>query len=255
MAEPTTTPTDSNGLKVINASLFRMGTKSMAQAYKILGYKTHHGLLEDVMDTPWSLLEKAAEATWPSSNQLPLHDHRTPARTGTQFVWGSKYDLVTDLASPFAPELIKAFPEAKVVVVQRDFDKWLPSFKSEIRDKVMKEPNSSIVAFITSTFLRIRPVHAMKKVLLGFFGAKIRMLVPPERRLEYKLGSGWEPLCAFLGVEVPDVDFPQANEAKEHSIEAEARQKKLAINAIKVAGPWIIGIGAVAATWLYTRRR
>jgi hypothetical protein len=183
--------------------------------------------------------------------------------------------VVTDLASPFAPELIKAFPEAKVVVVQRDFDKWLPSFKSEIRDKVMKEPNSSIVAFITSTFLRIRPVHAMKKVLLGFFGAKsreeidgervrqvydayfqqVRMLVPPERRLEYKLGSGWEPLCAFLGVEVPDVDFPQANEAKEHSIEAEARQKKLAINAIKVAGPWIIGIGAVAATWLYTRRR
>lgn len=33
-----------DGLKVINAGLFRMGTKSMAEAYKILGLRTHHAL-------------------------------------------------------------------------------------------------------------------------------------------------------------------------------------------------------------------
>jgi hypothetical protein len=37
--------------------------------------------------------------------------------------------------------------------------------------------------------------------------------VPKERLLEYELGSGWDPLCAFLGKEVPDVLFPRANES------------------------------------------
>ncbi|KAK6955969.1 hypothetical protein Daesc_003616 [Daldinia eschscholtzii] len=117
--------------------------------YIILGYKTHHGLLEDVIDTPWALIEQAAEATWPK-------------------IWGS-YDAATDIASQFAIELIKAYPEAKVVIVKRDSDKWWPSFRSELRDTVMKQPLSDIQAFITSKLLGIRPVHAMRKVILEFF--------------------------------------------------------------------------------------
>ena len=42
--------------------------------------------------------------------------------------------------------------------------------------------------------------------------ASVRKMVPGERLLEYRLGSGWEPLCAFLGKEVPDVEFPRVNE-------------------------------------------
>lgn len=40
----------------------------------------------------------------------------------------------------------------------------------------------------------------------------VRRIVPRERLLEYKLGSGWEPLCNFLGKEVPDVEFPKVND-------------------------------------------
>ena len=43
--------------------------------------------------------------------------------------------------------------------------------------------------------------------------ADIRATVPKERMLEYQLGSGWEPLCKFLGKEVPSVPFPHRNEA------------------------------------------
>ena len=33
--------------------------------------------------------------------------------------------------------------------------------------------------------------------------------------LEYKLGSGWKPLCEFLGKNVPqDVDFSRVNDAE-----------------------------------------
>jgi hypothetical protein len=48
--------------------------------------------------------------------------------------------------------------------------------------------------------------------------AKVRKLVPKERLLEYQLGSGWEPLCTFLGKDIPDKPFPHLNEGKEFEI-------------------------------------
>ncbi|KAK0625391.1 hypothetical protein B0T17DRAFT_599920 [Bombardia bombarda] len=243
------------GIKVINASLFRMGTKSMALTYNVLGFKTHHGLLEDVMDSPWTGIERAAEATWPS-------------------VWGKKFDIVTDLASPFAIELIKAYPDAKVVVVQRDFDKWWPSFKTEILDRVMTEPMATINGFIVWRVMGIRAVQAMRKVHFGFFGArnreeiarnarakydayfdKIRRIVPEDRRLEYNLGDGWEPLCAFLGVPVPEgVEFPMANEKEAHQEEVKQRLGKFHMGTVKMFGPFILGLAVGVAGWMLLHR-
>jgi hypothetical protein len=45
--------------------------------------------------------------------------------------------------------------------------------------------------------------------------AHIRSKVPPERLLSFHPRDGWEPLCEFLGKEVPkDEAFPRVNEAK-----------------------------------------
>jgi hypothetical protein len=51
-------------------------------------------------------------------------------------LWGDEYDAVTDLASPFALELIEAYPDAKVVLVQRDFDTSIkqPRFEYNINN-------------------------------------------------------------------------------------------------------------------------
>lgn len=39
--------------------------------------------------------------------------------------------------------------------------------------------------------------------------------MPRERLLEYELGSGWPPICKFLGKDVPDrEEFPWAGESK-----------------------------------------
>ena len=43
----------------------------------------------------------------------------------------------------------------------------------------------------------------------------IRRKVPKDRLLDYKLGSGWEPLCTFLGKPIPEQPFPWKNESKE----------------------------------------
>ncbi|KAI0184091.1 hypothetical protein EV127DRAFT_505611 [Xylaria flabelliformis] len=224
-------PSSGNGLKIIHASLFRMATKSMAEAYTILGFKVNHVLLLNAMETKWNMIEQAAEATWPTA---PGAAPRPPfKKEDWDELWGSEWDVVTDIASPFVPELIKAYPDAKVVIVQRDFDSWWPSFTRNVIDRIFGLPRSAVAEFVTSTLLGVRPVQAMKKVLFGFFDAKsreeidetrgrqiyekhfreIRELVPPERRLEYTIGDGWEPLCGFLGVEVPKgVPFPRGND-------------------------------------------
>ena len=83
---------DSNhkGLKVINAGLFRTATKSMARAYQILGFKAHHGLLEDVTETPWTDIEHAAEATWPSVREPGAPPIPPFQRSDWDAIWGSK---------------------------------------------------------------------------------------------------------------------------------------------------------------------
>jgi hypothetical protein len=204
-----------------------MGTKSCSEAYKILGYKAHHALDESVFESPWPLLEQAAEATWPEAPGAKPRPRFT--RADWDELWGREWDVTTDMSCTFADQLIEAYPEAKVVIVQRDFDSWWPSFQSELLDGLLK-PGGKIMLAIATHVLGIRAGVAMTKVHYGFFGAqnyeeiqansrktydayyeRIRAMVPPERRLEYKLSDGWEPLCAFLGKDVPEVPFPRLN--------------------------------------------
>ena len=40
----------------------------------------------------------------------------------------------------------------------------------------------------------------------------IRSLVPKEKLLELRLGQyGWEPLCEYLNVDIPEADYPRTN--------------------------------------------
>lgn len=260
--------TNDQGLLIINAGLFRSATKSMALAYQILGFKTHHGLLESVTDTPWVSLEEAAEATWPS---VPGARSRTRfTRADWDKIWGN-YDVVTDLASPFALELIHAYPEAKVVIVEREFESWWPSFQTEILDRVMIQPMASINGFLGLYLMGIPAVQAMRKIHFGFFGAnthaairnrakivhesyyrEVRAAVPPERRLEYRIGDGWGPLCRFLDVDVPDLPFPRDNHSASHAQEAKARVRLLWSTAGKTVLPVVLGFIAI---WVGLRCR
>lgn len=39
----------------------------------------------------------------------------------------------------------------------------------------------------------------------------VRSLVPKDRLLEYYVKDGWEPLCKFLNVGHPKIEFPRGN--------------------------------------------
>jgi len=46
-----------------------------------------------------------------------------------------------------------------------------------------------------------------------------RRQVPPERLLVHKLGDGWGPLCADLGVPEPEVPYPSSNSSESFQAE------------------------------------
>ncbi len=41
---------------------------------------------------------------------------------------------------------------------------------------------------------------------------EVKRVVPAERLLVWEVGEGWEPLCEFLEVDVPDEPLPHAND-------------------------------------------
>ncbi|KAK4241544.1 hypothetical protein C8A03DRAFT_41031 [Achaetomium macrosporum] len=246
------------GLKIINAALPRMGTKSMALAYQTLGFKAHHGLLEEPFDTPWSLLEEAAEATWAGVTSAPSCPRPPYTRQDWDRLWGNDYDVVTDLAAPFTLELIKAYPEAKVIVIQRDFESWWTSFKSRLAKLVYWNISG------------VRAVYTIRKLFFGLLGGRtreeceknarmayeryyeeVRKAVPQSRRLEYQLNQRWVPLSEFLRVKVPDTEFPWVNSKTEHQQEIKARALKIRIRAAKVVLPRIAGLVIILLVFLF----
>lgn len=49
------------------------------------------------------------------------------------------------------------------------------------------------------------------KVAFVEHGGYLRDTVPPDLLLEYRIQQGWQPLCEFLGKEIPTCDFPKSN--------------------------------------------
>jgi hypothetical protein len=56
--------------------------------------------------------------------------------------------------------------------------------------------------------------EAMKRAMLDF-NDEVQKTVPADRLLVWSVSEGWEPLCRFLDVPVPDTPFPHLNDSKE----------------------------------------
>ena len=45
---------------------------------------------------------------------------------------------------------------------------------------------------------------------------QVKSEISSDRLLVYDIRDGWDPLCKFLGVPVPDEDFPRLNDTAQH---------------------------------------
>lgn len=137
---------------------------------------------------------------------------------------------VSDIpAVVFSEDLIRAYPDAKVILTLRDVDSWHASNLKTV-NALYTHPLGPIFRALDWIFrTRARYSRPMfQKLWYHFYEgdfnkngkrifeehyARIRSIVPKERLLEYNVSDGWEPLCKFLDVAVPPVKFPCGNES------------------------------------------
>lgn len=159
------------------------------------------------------------------------------------------YEATVDAPACFHyQELMEAFPEAKVILTVRDADKWYSSFikLDKLGDRL--RPLGYIVPRLGRALKFAKKNH--HKLLLddapytreGFiqsfnkYNATVKQVVPTARLLVFEVKDGWEPLCTFLGCEVPqNTPFPHLNsgdetlKAKVYEIFLSSWVKKIAI--------------------------
>lgn len=221
---------------VLLLGLFRSGTKSLCEAMRALGYEHAHHASEDHDGESWARIAEAARATFPILNRsqggTPQPWRGNFRRADWDRVFG-EYQVVSDAAAPFTPELIAAYPRARVVLVQRDFVAWIASADEVIITPVLGRRRKLPYDIFVRPVRRLPFYEGLRAVVAGLFGADtapgataratavweahheaVRRMVATDRLLDFRLGEEpcWGRLCAFLGREVPaGVEFPREN--------------------------------------------
>jgi Sulfotransferase domain len=122
-------------------------------------------------------------------------------------------------AAAFWPELHVAFPRALVLLSVRDTEGWWRSAERTVFafGQLPSDAPPAVVAQLqmATALLRARfgdvNDEDAAKAAYERHNAEVRTAVPPDQLLEWHLGDGWEPICAALGLAVPDDPFPHVN--------------------------------------------
>jgi len=196
-------------LSVIGSGFGRTGTRSLKDALDLLGFGPCHHM----------------EEVFPNPAQI---DHWCAVARGEPVDWTAVFDgYGSQIDWPGAHvwrELAAAYPDAKVIHSVRPEDSWWNSFDGTIGkflvvgDDIPLPPPVAMMGQAVGAIVgaqtfggraadrdhAIATYHARE--------AEVRAAIAPERLLVFDVAEGWEPLCAFLDVPVPDTPFPRTND-------------------------------------------
>ncbi len=201
-------------LKVIGAGFGRTGTMSLKLALEQLGFGPCYHMAEVMTrpdhDTMWLALARGETSDW-----RPILDG-----FNATVDWPSTY---------FWRQLAADNPEAKIILTLRDAEAWYRSAAATIFGRMLEfealRAENGAEAIDPARRRHMEMVNTIivkntfggsldKENAISVFAAHndaVRREVPPERLLVYETGQGWEPLCRFLGVAVPEAPYPRVN--------------------------------------------
>lgn len=210
-------------LKIIGAGVGRTGTHSLKLALEELGFGPTYHMEELIMHNPQNI------------------KYWLDAKNGKQVDWEEVFNgfqSAVDLPTFFFyKELMKVYPNAKVILTTRDPESWYKSFGDTIihnssptfgqilsmsvrmpfnkklrqQMNVFKWAGGYLKEFFPRGFQN-------KEAALKFFNdwnQNVVASVPKEKLLVYDVKEGWEPFCKFLGIPVPSKPFPHSNTTAE----------------------------------------
>ena len=219
-----------DGFLVIGAGLGRTGTMSLRAALgKLLKGRCYHAV--DIVNHG-----DEEQRFW---NEVFDGEVKTDD-DWKGFLEGRGYRAGVDLPiGYYYRELMKVFPEAKVVLTVRDPGAWYESVHGSIYQAslAMKEFPCIVFGKMMGIFqknwtaMRIsytKPegfdrcifgvVAEGREASVRFFDdwvRKVKANVPQEKLLVFECKQGWKPLCEFLDLPIPDEPFPRVNDTKQ----------------------------------------
>ena len=196
-------------LQVVGAGLGRTGTLSLKLALEqLLGGRCYHMI---------AVGDRAEDAdVWGDAYEGRLPDWHA--------FFGDTYRAVVDWpAAPFWAEIADAFPDAIILLSERDVDSWWTSASNTIFPalETYYDPNTNADGWMRmgrGMMERFTPnwrdEAAAKAAYLAHY-EHVRRTAPPDRLVEWRAGDGWDPICAALGLPVPAEPFPHTNTTEE----------------------------------------
>jgi len=197
-------------LALIGAGLGRTGTLSLKIALEQLGFgRCYH--MTEVFQHPehvrlWGDALEDRKADW-----------------STLFAgYGATVDWP---ACHFWRELASAYPAAKVLLSVRSPESWYRSVSETIHPVLGKDlpPDDPMAGWLAMVRRLINDQtfggrFEDREHAIGVYerhNEAVQREIPKERRLVFDVAQGWDPLCAFLAVEVPHEPFPRVNSTDE----------------------------------------
>lgn len=219
-------------LRVIGAGFGRTGTLSLKTALEAIGFAPCEHMTELFRDP----------------HRIELWDDAARAKErGEPFAWErlfAGYRATVDWPGAyFWRELTTAYPDARVILTVRDPERWYESARNtiyrpqELRSGGGAGPRAWAGTALFALLGRLSPATRRGGEMVGrviwqgtFDGRfgdqehalaifrrhvdEVQAAVPADRLLVYEVKQGWEPLCRFLEVPVPEgVPFPHVNDA------------------------------------------
>ena len=197
-------------LAVVGAGFGRTGTLSLKGALEHLGFgPCYH--MKEVFEHPefmrfWADAARGEVVDW-------------------ERVFEGYRAAVDWPAGSYWRELAEFYPDAKVILSVRSPESWIESARATI---FSPENRERLAQTFPSGDGALDPTPMMRKILVETFDGRLddpahamavferhnRTVVeaiPAERLLVHEASQGLEPLCAFLGVPVPDVPYLAVN--------------------------------------------
>jgi hypothetical protein len=207
-------------VKLIGAGLPRTGTLSQKIGLEMLGLGPCYHMVNVIADLDQAKLwKRALEGDGPWEDLFNGF--------GSTVDWPGGF---------FYKELIDAYPDAKVLLSERDPEGWVKSMRGTVwafrhGDNVMRHVSNARGVIDPGWAGFIEMIDGLLWTGKGTFAGEheqpeqlmaamqrhndeVKANVPADRLLVWDVTQGWEPLCEFMELPVPSEPFPNVNDSK-----------------------------------------
>ena len=209
-------------MKVRGAGLPRTATTTLLIALEQLGFAPCYHMRDVLGDL---------------EGQLPLWEAIAEGGRDWQGIFGDAQSTVDFPSSRYWRELLEAYPDAKVILSTRSPEGWVRSMRETVWGVFYGD---SVLHYVSAARTVVDPLwnryikmmfemnfHPDTGVMAGDtfdddglaevmkrWDDSVKRDAPADQLLVWDPKEGWEPLCDFLEVDVPDEPLPRVNDTK-----------------------------------------